>query len=230
VVPAALTAKSPRLAPLTPALRSIATDWWLVTVTVCGLLAMPSATAPKATLAGETVTALVPVPLRLTVCEPLAALSSIVSVPVRAPPTVGVKVTEMLQLFPAARLSPQLLVCPKSPVVVMPTMVSVVFPLLLSFTVFAAPVVPTGTDPNFSAVGEADAFGEGPGVGVAVGVGATVGVLVAVAVAVGVGVDVAVGEDVAVDVGVEVAVAVRVELAVAVAVAVTVGVSVAVAV
>jgi hypothetical protein len=68
----------------------------------------------------------VPVPERLTVCGLLFPLSVIVSVPVRVPTMVGVNVTLIVHLAPAANEVPQLLVWAKSPVVEMLLMVSVV--------------------------------------------------------------------------------------------------------
>jgi hypothetical protein len=105
-----------------------------MTVTLRVALVVPSATVPNERLVGETVTALVPVPLRLTVCGVPAPLSLTVRVPALVPPTVGVKLTEIEQLFPAARLAPQLLLSAKSPVVEMLTMLSTAFPVLLSLT------------------------------------------------------------------------------------------------
>jgi hypothetical protein len=51
-----------------------------------------------------------PPPLKATVCGEPLALSVIVSVPVRLPAAVGVKVTEIAQFAPAATLAPQVLV------------------------------------------------------------------------------------------------------------------------
>src|SRR5512146_122532 len=56
-----------------------------------------------------------PVPVRLAVCGLVAALSLTVRVPFRVPPSVGVKVTLMERVVPAASMLPQLLLCPKSP-------------------------------------------------------------------------------------------------------------------
>jgi hypothetical protein len=60
---------------------------------------------------------------------------------------VGVNVTLMAQLAPAARLAPQLFVCEKSPplvpVIVMLVRVNRVVPLLVSVTAWAALLVPT---------------------------------------------------------------------------------------
>jgi hypothetical protein len=52
--------------------------------------------------------------------------------PLRGPVAVGVKVTLRLQRALAARLKPQVLVWEKSPLVVMPVMVRVEFPVFVS--------------------------------------------------------------------------------------------------
>src|SRR5256712_484762 len=59
-----------------------------------------------------------PVPVTLAVCGLLLALSVTVNVALRAPIAVGVNVTSIEQLAPAARLAPQLFVCAKSPLLV----------------------------------------------------------------------------------------------------------------
>ena len=58
--------------------------------------------APEVMLGGGPVATVhyLPVPVRVTVCEPPAALSVIVSVPRRAPTLLGRKATEILQDFP----------------------------------------------------------------------------------------------------------------------------------
>ncbi len=61
----------------------------------------------------------VPVPLRTTACGLPGALSATDNDPVRVLLCVGVKVTLMVQLAPAARLAPQLLEAAKSPDAVM---------------------------------------------------------------------------------------------------------------
>jgi hypothetical protein len=66
----------------------------------------------------------VPLPVSATDCGFIDALSAMVSVPVRAPVADGVNTTAMLQVFPAARLEPQVLVSEKSPVTVIPEMLS----------------------------------------------------------------------------------------------------------
>jgi hypothetical protein len=82
-------------------------------------------------------------PLKLTVCGLLLALSVTVSVPVRVPDAVGVKITLMTQLVPGAMLAVQLLVWAKSPLAAMLDKVSVPVPELVSMTVWPALGVPT---------------------------------------------------------------------------------------
>src|ERR1700746_969502 len=78
----------------------------LVRVTDCAALLVPTCWLAKLRLVVERLTAgafdAVPVPVRLTVCGLLLALSVIVIAPVRVPVAVGVKVTLMLQLAQAA--------------------------------------------------------------------------------------------------------------------------------
>ena len=62
----------------------------------------------------ETVEA-APVPVKLTVCGLLAALSIIFRVAARAPEAVGLKVTLIVQLAPAFTAGTQLSVSEKSP-------------------------------------------------------------------------------------------------------------------
>ncbi len=71
-----------------------------------------------------------PVPVRVTVVGPPAALSEIVSTPVRVPAAVGVKVTFMAQEAVVARLLPQLFVALKSPLALIPPMVRATTPVL----------------------------------------------------------------------------------------------------
>ncbi len=67
--------------------------------------------------------------------------------PVRVPRWVGLKVTLIVQLFPAATELPQVLVWAKSPgsapVMVILVMLSVAFPVLVSVTGCAELAVPT---------------------------------------------------------------------------------------
>ena len=55
-----------------------------------------------------------PVPLSVTTCGELAALSTTLTVPMHVPAAVGVKLTKIVQLAPAASVIPQVLVSEKS--------------------------------------------------------------------------------------------------------------------
>src|SRR5215831_9876641 len=100
------------------------------------------------------------------------------NMPERLPLAVGVKVTAIAQFAPAARFSPQLLVCANSPEIVMLEIVSVPEPVLLRLTVFGKLAVPTFCGPKLIIVAERLT----PGAGLGVAVGVFVGVDVAVAV------------------------------------------------
>ena len=126
--------------------------------------------------------------------------------------------------FLAVRVTPQVLVCAKSPEVSIAAKVTTASPVLVSFKVLAGLLVPILRAWNIKAAGETD---RAPGVAVAVGVEVAVGV--AVRVAVGVAVSVAVAVDVAVAVGVALRTGVRTEVAVAVGVGDADGVAVGVA-
>jgi hypothetical protein len=84
-----------------------------------------------------------PVPVRLRVWGVLEALSLIVTVPVRLPVAVGLKVTLMVQLPPAATELPQLSVSAKSPLTAMLVMAKLMVPALVRVEDRAALVVPT---------------------------------------------------------------------------------------
>src|SRR5213082_2545082 len=84
-----------------------------------------------------------PVPVRVTSWGLPLALSVILSVPVLAPTAVGVNVTLIVQLAPAASALPQLLVWSKSPLIAIAAIFSVALPALLSVTVSGALVLPT---------------------------------------------------------------------------------------
>jgi hypothetical protein len=72
---------------------------------------VPTTWLAKVRLVGEMLTAgAVPVPVRLTVCGLPVALSVRVTAALRDPLAVGLKVTLIVQLAPAATLDPQLLV------------------------------------------------------------------------------------------------------------------------
>ena len=76
---------------------------------------MPTERLPKERLEGETpANEVVPVPERLTVCGLPVALSAILTIAARSPDVVGLKVTLIVQLEPAPKLDPQLLLWTKS--------------------------------------------------------------------------------------------------------------------
>ena len=81
----------------------------LVSVTVLAALEWPTRTVPKLNDAGEAVAVVIPLPVKLTVCGLFEAPSVNVRVPFIVPPTVGVNVTPTVQLAPAPRLEPQVL-------------------------------------------------------------------------------------------------------------------------
>jgi hypothetical protein len=110
--------------------------------------------APAATLTAAGAAAMLksgvvepPVPLRMAVCGLLASLSETLSVAVTEPVAVGVKVTLIVQLAPAARDVAQMFVCAKDeappPVMLTATPLINTALLFLSVTVFAALVVLT---------------------------------------------------------------------------------------
>ena len=99
----------------------------------------------------DSVTGAVPVPLRLTVCGLLIALSAKVRVPVAAPSAVGVKVTPTVQVAPAAMPVPHVLLAMANGLpagMEMPVNVSAVLSRLVTVTVFAALVLPTASEPK----------------------------------------------------------------------------------
>jgi len=114
------------------------------TVTGCDVLLLPSTCAKKVSVLVDTaMTGAVPVPVRETLCGLFEALSVTVSVPVREPLAVDVKVTLTVQLEFAATLAPQLLVCAKSPLACMLVTEMEAPPGLDSVTGCEALVVPT---------------------------------------------------------------------------------------
>src|SRR5438132_33702 len=81
----------------------------------CHALVLPALWALKVRRVGLSLTpgpVAVPLPVRLTVWGLLPALSVMVRAPVRVPVTVGVKLTLMVQLPPAATDVPQVLFWP----------------------------------------------------------------------------------------------------------------------
>ena len=99
-----------------------------------------------------------PVPLRVTECGEPEAESLNVREALRAPAALGVKVTATVQLLPAARLLPQvLLLTTKSPTFVPVTAMllieSAALPVFDNVIVCAALVVPTFWLPKFRVAG-----------------------------------------------------------------------------
>ena len=106
-----------------------------VRLTTCPALDVPTVCAANITLTGLNVApGETPVPESATVSGEVLALSVIAIAPVRLPAAVGVKVTEMAQLAPAARLVPHVFVSAKSPDAAMELSVRVEVPELLSVT------------------------------------------------------------------------------------------------
>jgi hypothetical protein len=70
----------------------------------------------------------VPIPFRLTVCGLPGALSVIDNVPIRLPIFVGLKITLIVQLAPAATLESQVFVWLKSPLATMLVIMSAAVP------------------------------------------------------------------------------------------------------
>jgi hypothetical protein len=81
--------------------------WLFVTVTVCVVLVVPTATLPKLKFVGETVTGAVPAPESVTVSGLFGAFVATLSeVGATAPREAGVSVNMMVQLEPAASVVP----------------------------------------------------------------------------------------------------------------------------
>jgi hypothetical protein len=89
----------------------------------------------------------------------LLALSVSVSAPLRLPPAVGLKVTLMEQLAPAATEPPHVLVWVKSPVSVMVKGVKAPLPVLVSVIVCGALAVETVCPAKLSIVAERSTTG-----------------------------------------------------------------------
>jgi hypothetical protein len=128
------------------------------TVTVWTALAEPTLVAAKLKLVGlnEMAGVPVPVPLRETECGDPGALSVKTTAALRAPAAVGLKVTEIVQLAPAARLAPQVVVSGKSPLLPvspMLEMVSAAAPVFFSVIVWAALAEPTLVSAKLKLVG-----------------------------------------------------------------------------
>jgi hypothetical protein len=114
-------------------------------------LVEPTAVVLKLKELADSVTGEVPVPLRLTVCGLLIALSVKINVPATAPGTAGVKVTPTEQLAPAARADPHVLLAMAKGLPAetdIPVSVSAVLSLLVTVTVLAALVLLTASEPK----------------------------------------------------------------------------------
>jgi hypothetical protein len=117
-------AKSPEVK--TPEIVS-GTVWVFFRVTLFPVLVVLIPWLVKMRPAGDRLTGSVPAPIKLAVCGEFGALSLTVSVPVRVPRAVGVKVTEIVQLSFAASVfgdNGQFDVWAKSPEVEIPAMVT----------------------------------------------------------------------------------------------------------
>src|SRR5205823_75698 len=120
-----------------------------VSVTVIGALVVASSWMPESRVVGANPTpGAVPFPLRENICGLPPALSVSDSVPVRAPEAVGVKVTLMVQVPPAAKVAglvgqalAPVLVAAKSPEGANELIVKAAAPVFVSVTVIGALVV-----------------------------------------------------------------------------------------
>ena len=121
--------------------------WPFVTVAVA-VEVEPTAVLGNVRLAGLTVRGASPVPVSLTSCGLVLALSLTVRAPVKAPRLVGVNSTLIVQLPPAASELPQLLVWLNSPLAEMEPMESGPAPELESFTGFEELAAPAACLPK----------------------------------------------------------------------------------
>jgi hypothetical protein len=135
--------KSPPFVPviLIPVIVSAAPPVFEI-VTVCAVELLPMGWLAKVRVVGVMLTAgAVPVPVKATVCRAPVVLSAMDKVPVRVPAAAGVKTTFAVQAAPAAT-DVQLLVWLKSPLIVIPVIVSVAVPVFEIVTVSAAELLP----------------------------------------------------------------------------------------
>lgn len=110
----------------------------------------PTAALGSVRLVGFTVSGASPVPVSLTSCGLVLALSLKVSAPVTAPKALGLNVTLTVQLLPAASELPQLLVSLKSPLATIEPIDNGPEPEFVSLTDLDALVVPAASFPNAS--------------------------------------------------------------------------------
>src|SRR5205823_2776797 len=133
----------------------------LVSVIVIGALVVASSWLPKPRLVGANPLSLPDaLPICASVCGLPPALSATDSVPVRAPEAVGVKVTLMEQLAPAAKVAglvahafAPVLVAAKSPEAANELMVKAAVPVLVKVTVIGALVVASSWLPKSRLMG-----------------------------------------------------------------------------
>jgi hypothetical protein len=117
---------------------------------------VPIAWLPKFREAGNTVAGTTPIPLSAVVWEEVEPLSLTVNVPVRVPSTEGVKVAEILQFAPAAKVlgaMGQVEVSAKSPDAEMLLMVSADVRVLVRVMLAGVLVVCTTQFPKLRLVG-----------------------------------------------------------------------------
>jgi hypothetical protein len=158
LVPAATLAPHVLLATANPALAAMpakfnATVCLFVKVTVLAVLVPPTATVPKLKLLVESVTGALPVPVRLTVCGLVIALSANVRTPEAGPRAAGMNVTPTWQLAPAATLAPHvLLATANGPLTVILVTLRATFRRFVTVTVLAGLVLPTANVPKLKLV------------------------------------------------------------------------------
>jgi hypothetical protein len=126
--------------------------------TLCEVVEELTANAPVAE-------APAPVPVSATVWGDPAALSATEIEAAKLTAETGLKVTEIVQLAPPARVAPQVLVSAKSaglaPATVIPEMLSVALPGFESVMAWGAEVAPTAVLGKASVDGERTACGDG---------------------------------------------------------------------
>src|SRR5205807_127409 len=139
-------------------------------VIVIGVVAVDSSWLSMPRVVGDNpAPGAVPLPVSATVCGLPPALSTTDSVPVRAPETVGVKVTSMVQFAPAANVAglvgqafaPEL-VAAKSPEAPNELMVKAAVPVFVSVTVIGVLAVDSSWLPKPRLVGANPAPGAVP--------------------------------------------------------------------
>ena len=156
-------AKSPAFAPVNvmPEIVRVVLRLFL-TVIFFAVLVVPTVWAVKVKLDGVTDTGAIPVPVKLTDCGLLFALSVTVSDAVFAPGVTGAKVTPILQDEWAPMLAPQALEDTANspefvPVVAMLDRGKAALVLFVSVTVLGAVVVPSASFPKASVTGDKEA-------------------------------------------------------------------------